>query len=390
MESSAPSLKRAPAAAPAHPRHRRAERLRNPRSLPAGRERPLPLGLSRRRRPLHLRRALQAGDDPARARAPRAGGGACGRRLCARDRRSRRRPRHLRAGRDQRGDRHRHGLHGLDPDGDRHRPGADAGDRPRRLPGMRHRRHHAADRQAQLPRQGRARPGGDDEEGVPHRPHRPARAGRRRRAEGRLDGARAVPLPGERRDALVQPGEEGPRRPDPEGGAAAARRQAALHLHRRRRRPRQRVGRAARARRPARLSLHQHADGPRRLPGERPEVPRHARHARHLRSEHDDAELRRPARRRRALRRSRDRQPEALRLGRAQDHPHRHRPVVDLQAGARRRADRRRREGRAAGAHGADPRSRRRSPTSRRSRRGGRRSTSGASGLPGATPGAAR
>ena len=28
----------------------------------------------------------------------------------------------------------------------------------------------------------------DDEEGLPHRPHRPARAGRRRRAEGRLDG----------------------------------------------------------------------------------------------------------------------------------------------------------------------------------------------------------
>ena len=71
------------------------------------------------------------------------------------------------------------------------------------------------------------------------------------------------------------------------------------------------------------------------LSGERPEVPRHARHARHLRSEHDDAELRRAARRRRALRRPRDRQPEALRVGRAQDHPHRHRSVVDLQARAR-------------------------------------------------------
>ena len=81
--------------------------------------------------------------------------------------------------------------------------------------------------------------------------------------------------------------------------------------------------------------VHQHADGPGRHRGERPEVPRHARHARHLRSQHDDAELRRAAGRRRALRRPRDRQPEALRVGRAQDHPHRHRPVVDLQARAR-------------------------------------------------------
>ena len=92
------------------------------------------------------------------------------------------------------------------------------------------------------------------------------------------------------------------------------------------------------------------------LPVERPEVPRHARHARHLRSEHDDAELRRPARRRRPLRRPRHRQPEALRVGREEDHPHRHRPVVDLQARQGRRADRRRRQGRAAGADRADPR----------------------------------
>ena len=91
-------------------------------------------------------------------------------------------------------------------------------------------------------------------------------------------------------------------------------------------------------------------------PGERPEVPRHARHARHLRSQHDDAELRRPARRRRPLRRPRDRQSEALRVGRAQDHPHRHRPVVDLQARQGRHPDRRRRQGRAAGADRADPR----------------------------------
>ena len=40
-----------------------------------------------------------------------------------------------------------------------HRPGADARDRPGRVPGMRHRRHHAAVRQAQLPGQGRGGPG---------------------------------------------------------------------------------------------------------------------------------------------------------------------------------------------------------------------------------------
>ena len=152
-----------------------------------------------------------------------------------------------------------------------------------------------------------------------------------------------------------------------------------VHLHRRRGGDRRRLGRAARPGRPARLSLHQHADGPGRLSGERPEVPRHARHARHLRSEHDDAELRRPARRRRPLRRPGDRQPEALRLGRAQDHPHRHRSVVDLQAGEGRHPDRRRRQGGAAGAGGADPRVGVQARRQGRSRRGGRRSTSGAS-----------
>ena len=113
----------------------------------------------------------------ARAGAPRAGRRARGRRLRARHRRCRRRAGHLGPGRHQRGDRHRDGLHGLDPDGDHHRPGADAGDRPGCLPGVRHGRHHAADRQAQLPGQGRARSGADDEEGVPHRAHRTARAG---------------------------------------------------------------------------------------------------------------------------------------------------------------------------------------------------------------------
>ena len=118
------------------------------------------------------------------------------------------------------------------------------------------------DRQAQLPRQGRARPGADDEEGLPHRAHRPARPGGGRHPEGRVAEDRALPLPGQGGDALVQPGAQGPRRADPQGGAAAAAGRAALHLHRRRRDPGQRLGRAARAGRPARLPLHQHADGP--------------------------------------------------------------------------------------------------------------------------------
>jgi acetolactate synthase-1/2/3 large subunit len=80
--------------------------------------------------------------------------------------------------------------------------------------------------------------------------------------------------------------------------------------------------------------LHQHADGPGRHRLHRPALPGHAGHARHLRSQHDDAELRRPAGRGRALRRPRDRQPQALCLGRTQDHSRGHRPLVDFQARA--------------------------------------------------------
>jgi len=70
-----------------------------------------------------------------------------------------------------------------------------------------------------------------------------------------------------------------------------------------------------------------------RLPGHRPQVPGHAGHARHHRSQPRHAELRRAAGRRRPFRRPRDRQPQALRLGGAQDHPHRHRSVEHRQAG---------------------------------------------------------
>mmetsp|Transcript_75033 Transcript_75033/g.176103 ORF Transcript_75033/g.176103 Transcript_75033/m.176103 type:complete len:355 (+) Transcript_75033:4572-5636(+) len=275
-----------------HILHRGAQRLRDPRSLPAGRRGAPPLGLPRRRGALHLRRALQAGEHPACAGAPRAGRRPCRRRLCASDRRGRRRPGDLGPGRHECHHRHRDGLYGLDPDGHHHGPGAHAGDRPGCLPGVRHGGHHAANRQAQLPRQGRARSGADAEEGLPHRPHRPSRPGRRGHPQGCLACQDCVQLPGPRRDAVLQPGEEGPQRPDPQGRAAAAAGQAPVHLHRRRGHPGRSHGRAAPAGRPARLPLHQHADGPGRNAGHRPAFPRHARHARHLRGQHDHAALR--------------------------------------------------------------------------------------------------
>ncbi len=112
----------------------------------------------------------------------------------------------------------------------------------------------------------------------------------------------------------------------------------------------ERRARAEQARVATGRALHQHPDGPGRLSRhqQRP-VPGHARHARHLRGQHGDAALRRAAGRRRPFRRPRDRQPQALRPERPQDHPHRHRPVVDLQARARGHPDRRRRQGRAGG-----------------------------------------
>ena len=259
----------------------------------------------------------------------------------------RRRAGHLGPRRDQRGHRHRHGVHGLDPDGRPHRPGADARDRPGRVPGVRHRRHHAALRQAQLPGQGREGPRGHDQEGLLPRQHRPSGSGAGRHPEGRHAGEDRVQLPEDGHAALVQPRHQGPRRPDQEGRAAAARGEAADGLCRRRRDPQQRRAAAHAPRAAARLPVHEYADGPGRVPGHRPAVHRHARHARHRRVEHGDAALRRADRRRRALRRPRDRQPAAFLPRRPQDHPHRHRPVVDLQAGEGRRADRRLRRRRA-------------------------------------------
>ena len=190
-------------------------------------------------------------------------------------------------------------------------------------------------------------PGLDDQESLLHRPHRPSRPRAGRYPEGHQHAQVRVRLSEGNRNALVQAGRQGPLGPDPQGGAAAAAGRTPDDLRRRRRDPGQRGARAEQAGRQARLPGHQHADGPGRLPLVVRQVGRHARHARHLRSEHGDAALRRPDRHRRPLRRPRDRQPEALRLASAQDHPRRHRPVVDFQARQGRHSDRRQRQGRA-------------------------------------------
>ena len=249
-------------------------------------------------------------------------------------------------GRHECGHGNRDRLHGLDPDGRADRPGADARHRPGRVPGVRHGRHHAALRQAQLPRQGRQGHRDHHQEGVLSRRHRPAGPGAGRHPEGRDPGHDRVELPEDGLAALVQPGHQRPLRTDQEGGAASARREEADGLRRRRRGPERRRAAADAPRAAAGLSLHEHADGAGRIPRHRPAVHRHARHARHLRIEHGDAALRRADRDRRALRRPRHRQPAALLPQRPQDHPHRHRSVVDLQARQGRRADRRLRRAR--------------------------------------------
>ena len=93
---------------------------------------------------------VPAGQGAAHPGAPRAGRGACGRRLCALDRQGRLRAGDLRSGRDQCGHRPDRRADGFDPDRLHHRAGADAPDRQRRVPGMRHGRHHPALHQAQL------------------------------------------------------------------------------------------------------------------------------------------------------------------------------------------------------------------------------------------------
>ena len=145
------------------------------------------LRLSGRRGPADLRFALQAEPAAPHPGAPRAGGRACRRRLCALDRQGGRRAGDLGSRRHQRRDRPHRRADGFDPDRLPDRPGADPPDRQRRLPGGRHHGHHAALHQAQLSGEGRRRPGAHRPRGLLRGALGPSRAGRDRPAQGRAD-----------------------------------------------------------------------------------------------------------------------------------------------------------------------------------------------------------
>ena len=116
-----------------------------------------------------------------------------------------------------------------------HRAGADPPDRQRRLPGMRHGRHHAAVHQAQLPGQERRRPAARAARGVPHRHERTAGAGGGRHPEGHpVRQGRLLEAEGLRPQGLPAEAQGRPRQ-DPGRDRADAARQAAAVLHRRRR-----------------------------------------------------------------------------------------------------------------------------------------------------------
>jgi hypothetical protein len=72
-----------------------------------------------------------------------------------------------------------------------HRAGADPSHRLRRVPGMRHDRHHPQLHQAQLSRAPRRGPAAHSARGLLHRFARPPRPGRRRHSEGRAIRERA-------------------------------------------------------------------------------------------------------------------------------------------------------------------------------------------------------
>ena len=200
-------------------------------------------------------------------------------------------------------------LHGLGPDG-RASPARCRGrHRHRRLPGMRHHRHHPVGHQAQLPghRRPRTSPGSIREAFHIATTGRPGPGADRhpeghRRSEEPALGHGLVLAVGRRRrgrPARLPADHDRPSRADPGGRRADPGGRAAGDL-RRRRHP-QGPGRrgAARAGRAVRHPRRHHADGPWRVPRRPPAVPRHAGHARQLHGGHVDAGER-PARSRSA------------------------------------------------------------------------------------------
>ena len=173
------------------------------------------LRAARRVHPARLRPVAGVADPP-HPRAPRAGRRAHGRGLRPRHRPPRRGAGDVRSGGDEPRDPADGRLHGLDPDGGDHRAGADEGDRQRRLPGVRHGRHHPLGDEAQRAGDDARGAADGDPPGVPHRHHRPARPGARRRAQGRAAGADGVGLAVRRRcrrlAARLPPDGQGSRR----------------------------------------------------------------------------------------------------------------------------------------------------------------------------------
>ena len=197
----------------------------------------------------------------------------------------------LRAGRDQHGDTDHRRADGLDPDGGDHRAGADAPDRHRRLPGMRHDRHHAQLRQAQLSRNGREPARADHARGLLCGDLRPAGPGRDRHPEGHPVRNRAVHRQGRHLQADLCTGAHAEARGDPRRSRPYDQGLAADLLYRRRRdqfRP-ARGGETARVAGTDRLSGDLDADGPRRLPRLASRLAGHAGHAWQLRSQQCDA-----------------------------------------------------------------------------------------------------
>ena len=107
------------------------------------------LRLSRRLQPADVRHPGPVPADPAHPGAPRAGRRPRRRRLRARHRQGRRLLGHLRPRRHQPRHRHRQRLDGLRAAGLHHRRRRQLADRPRRLPGSGHHRHHDPDHEAQ-------------------------------------------------------------------------------------------------------------------------------------------------------------------------------------------------------------------------------------------------
>ena len=223
------------------------------------------------------------------------------------------------------GDADRRRLDGLDAARLRDRAGAVAPDRHRRLPGVRHHRHHDPDRQALVARPGRGRAAARDQGRVPRRQHRALRPGPRRHPARRPGGGDRLQLPGRDRSARLAPGRDREREAGSGRSAGDRRRAAARPLRRRRDDQRRGLRRASRARGAVAAPGGDDADGEELVPGDARPPLRLAGHARRQVVELGDEQVRRARRGRGALRRPRHRQALRVRAGRDRRPPRRRR-----------------------------------------------------------------